>query len=216
MGSDDNFSVPKAPTKEEMSLSTYTARRKLNRLRRSACQLFTSEAMVKAIRRLELEVESKRLLVRKDRHLWKDIGNVRRISLFQLFNQKVEPSPSASPSRRAAKSSQLAPLVQSAVAADRSRGILVFFCFYLWFSSYKICRSFNAPCPCQTIYGELISLESNNDTLGLAMFILQRLLWNPDIAAEFRHARVPNLYKEGRQNIKCLIMRCDELKKILQ
>lgn len=75
MGSDDNFSVPKAPTKEEMSLSTYTARRKLNRLRRSACQLFTSEAMVKAIQRLELEVESKRLLVRKDRHLWKDIGN---------------------------------------------------------------------------------------------------------------------------------------------
>lgn len=74
MGSDDNFSVPKAPTKEEMSLSTYTARRKLNRLRRSACQLFTSEAMVKAIRRLELEVEAKRLLVRKDRHLWKDIG----------------------------------------------------------------------------------------------------------------------------------------------
>lgn len=73
MGSDD-FSVPKAPTKEEMSLSTYTARRKLNRLRRSACQLFTSEAMVKAIRRLELEVEAKRLLVRKDRHLWKDIG----------------------------------------------------------------------------------------------------------------------------------------------
>lgn len=74
MGSDDNFSVPKAPTKEEMSLSTYTARRKLNRLRRSACQLFTSEAMVKAIQRLELEVEAKRLLVRKDRHLWKDIG----------------------------------------------------------------------------------------------------------------------------------------------
>lgn len=74
MGSDNKFSVPKAPTKEEMSFSTYTARRKLNRLRRSACQLFTSDAMVKAIQRLELEVEAKRLLVRKDRHLWKDIG----------------------------------------------------------------------------------------------------------------------------------------------
>ena len=71
----DNVSVPKAPTKEEMSFSTYTARRKLNRLRRSACQLFTSDAMVKAIQRLEVEVEAKRLLVRKDRHLWKDIGN---------------------------------------------------------------------------------------------------------------------------------------------
>lgn len=49
----------------------------------------------------------------------------------------------------------------------------------------------------QTIFGEFISLESNSDTLGLAMFILQRLLWNPDIAAEYRHHRVPNLYKEG-------------------
>lgn len=73
-GGDDKFSVPNAPTKEEMSFSTYTARRKLNRLRRAACQLFTSDAMVKAIQRLELEVEAKRLLVRKDRHLWKDIG----------------------------------------------------------------------------------------------------------------------------------------------
>lgn len=74
MGSEDKFSVPKAPTKEEMSFSTYMARRKLNRLRRSACQLFASEAMVRAIQRLELEVEAKRLVVRKDRHLWKDIG----------------------------------------------------------------------------------------------------------------------------------------------
>uniref|UniRef100_A0A3Q3VME9 Calponin-homology (CH) domain-containing protein n=1 Tax=Mola mola TaxID=94237 RepID=A0A3Q3VME9_MOLML len=112
-----------------MSFSTYTARRKLNRLRRSACQLFTSEAMVKAIQRLELEVEAKRLLVRKDRHLWKDIA------FFSLL----------------------------------------------------------------TIYGELISLESNNDALGLTMFILNRLLWNPDIAAEFRHAKVPHLYKDGHE-----------------
>lgn len=74
IGSGDKYSVPKAPTKEELSFSTYTARRRLNRLRRSACQLFTSEAMVKAIQRLELEVEARRLLIRKDRHLWKDIG----------------------------------------------------------------------------------------------------------------------------------------------
>lgn len=82
MGSgDDKFSVPKAPTKEEMSFNTYTARRKLNRLRRAACQLFTSDAMVTAIQRLELEVEAKRLLVRKDRHLWKDIG---KHTVFQI------------------------------------------------------------------------------------------------------------------------------------
>ncbi|KAM3620124.1 uncharacterized protein V6R79_018615 [Siganus canaliculatus] len=146
MGSDDKFSVPRAPTKEEVSFSTYTARRKLNRLRRSACQLFTSEAMVKAIQRLELEVESRRLLVRKDRHLWKDIGERRKV-----LNWLLSYNP-------------------------------------LWLRIGL-----------ETIYGELISLESNSDALGLAMFILQRLLWNPDIAAQFRHAKVPNLYKDGHE-----------------
>ncbi|XP_040896643.1 abnormal spindle-like microcephaly-associated protein isoform X2 [Toxotes jaculatrix] len=146
MVNDDNFSVPKAPTKEEMSFSTYTARRKLNRLRRSACQLFTSEAMVKAIQRLELEVEARRLLVRKDRHLWKDIGERRKV-----LNWLLSYNP-------------------------------------LWLRIGL-----------ETIYGELISLESNSDALGLAMFILQRLLWNPDIAAVFRHPKVPHLYKDGHE-----------------
>ncbi|KAM7012169.1 LOW QUALITY PROTEIN: abnormal spindle-like microcephaly-associated protein [Tautogolabrus adspersus] len=146
MGSDDKFSVPKAPTKEEMSYSTYTARRKLNRLRRSACQLFTSEAMVKAIQRLEVEVEARRLLVRKDRHLWKDIGERRKV-----LNWLLSYNP-------------------------------------LWLRIGL-----------ETIFGELISLESNSDALGLALFILQRLLWNPDLAAEFRHAKVPHLYKDGHE-----------------
>ncbi|XP_034558935.1 abnormal spindle-like microcephaly-associated protein [Notolabrus celidotus] len=146
MGSDDKYSVPKAPTKEEMSFSTYTARRKLNRLRRSACQLFTSEVMVKAIQRLEVEVEARRLLVRKDRHLWKDIGERRKV-----LNWLLSYNP-------------------------------------LWLRIGL-----------ETIYGEMISLESNSDALGLAMFILQRLLWNPDIAAEYRHAKVPHLYKDGHE-----------------
>ncbi|KAM9385755.1 abnormal spindle-like microcephaly-associated protein [Pholidichthys leucotaenia] len=148
MGSDIKSSVPKAPTKEEMSFSTYTARRKLNRLRRSACQLFTSGAMVKAIQRLELEVEARRLLIRKDRYLWKDIGERKKI-----LN---------------------------------------------WLLSYN---SLWLRIGLETIFGELISLESNSDTLGLAMFILQRLLWNPDIAAEFRHPRVPHLYKDGHEEV---------------
>ncbi|XP_041862907.1 abnormal spindle-like microcephaly-associated protein isoform X2 [Melanotaenia boesemani] len=146
MGNDEKFSVPKAPTKEEMSFSTYTAKRKLNRLRRSACQLFTSEAMVKAIQRLELEVEAQRLLIRKDRHLWKDIGERKKV-----LNWLLSYNP-------------------------------------LWLRIGL-----------ETIFGELISLESNSDALGLAMFILQRLLWNPDIAAEFRHPRVPHLYKDGHE-----------------
>ncbi|XP_059197817.1 abnormal spindle-like microcephaly-associated protein [Centropristis striata] len=147
MGSgNDKYNVPKAPTKEEMSFSTYTARRKLNRLRRSACQLFTSEPMVKAIQRLELEVEAKRLLVRKDRHLWKDIGERRKV-LDWLLSYNL-----------------------------------------LWLRIGL-----------ETIFGELISLESNSDAVGLAMFVLQRLLWNPDIAAEYRHAKVPHLYRDGHE-----------------
>lgn len=82
-------------------------------------------------------------------------------------------------------------------------------------NSLPVCEDLDTPCPLQTIYGELISLESNNDTLGLAMFVLQRLLWNPDIAAVFRHAKVPHLYKDGRQNAKYYTKLCDELKRIV-
>ncbi|XP_019740087.1 abnormal spindle-like microcephaly-associated protein [Hippocampus comes] len=146
IGCSDKFHVPKAPTKEEMSFSTYTARRKLNRLRRAACQLFTSETMVKAIKRLELEVEAKRLLIRKDRHLWKDIGERQKV-----LNWLLSYNP-------------------------------------LWLRIGL-----------ETIFGEMISLESNSDAMGLAMFVLQRLLWNPDIAAEFRHSKVPHLYKDGHE-----------------
>ncbi|XP_067272183.1 abnormal spindle-like microcephaly-associated protein [Pseudorasbora parva] len=142
----DKFNIPKAPTKEELSFRTYTARQRLNRLRRAACKLFTSDTMVKAIQRLELEVEAKRLLVRKDRHLWKDIGERQKV-----LNWLISYNP-------------------------------------LWLRIGL-----------ETIFGELISLESNSDVMGLAMFILGRLLWNPDIAAEFRHAKVPNLYRDGHE-----------------
>ncbi|MBZ3875905.1 Abnormal spindle-like microcephaly-associated protein-like protein [Sciurus carolinensis] len=73
------ISVPRAPTKDEMSLRAYTARCRLNRLRRTACSLFTSEKMVKAIKKLEVEIEARRLIVRKDRHLWKDIGERQKV-----------------------------------------------------------------------------------------------------------------------------------------
>ncbi|KAG7487587.1 hypothetical protein MATL_G00025270 [Megalops atlanticus] len=146
VGSDKKISIPKAPTKEEMSFRMYTARRRLNCLRRAACQLFTSEAMVKAIQRLELEVEAKRLLVRKDRHLWKDIGERQKV-----LNWLLSYNP-------------------------------------LWLRIGL-----------ETIFGELIPLESNSDVMGLAMFILGRLLWNPDIAAEFRHPKVPHLYRDGHE-----------------
>ncbi|KAM9326862.1 abnormal spindle-like microcephaly-associated protein [Gastrophryne carolinensis] len=148
LGDENNHkaSVPKAPTKEEVSLKAYTARCRLNKLRRSACCLFTSEPVVKAIRRLEVEIEARRLLVRKDRHLWKDIGERQKI-----LNWLLSYNP-------------------------------------LWLRIGL-----------ETVFGELIPLESNGDITGLALFILNRLLWNPDIAAEYRHASVPHLYHEGHE-----------------
>uniref|UniRef100_A0A5F8G5R4 Assembly factor for spindle microtubules n=1 Tax=Monodelphis domestica TaxID=13616 RepID=A0A5F8G5R4_MONDO len=140
------ISVPRAPTKDEMSLRTYTARCRLNRLRRKACRLFTSEKMVKAIKKLEVEIEARRLLVRKDKHLWKDVGERQKI-----LNWLLSYNP-------------------------------------LWLRIGL-----------ETVYGELISLENNSDVAGLAIFILNRLLWNPDIAAEYRHPTVPHLYGDGHE-----------------
>ncbi|XP_068930575.1 abnormal spindle-like microcephaly-associated protein isoform X1 [Petaurus breviceps papuanus] len=142
------ISVPRAPTKDEMSLRAYTARCRLNRLRRKACHLFTSEKMVKAIKKLEVEIEAGRLLVRKDKHLWKDVGERQKILSWLL---------SYNP---------------------------------LWLRIGL-----------ETVFGELISLENNSDVAGLAIFILNRLLWNPDIAAEYRHPSVPHLYGDGHEEV---------------
>ncbi len=60
----------------------------------------------------------------------------------------------------------------------------------------------------QTIYGELISLESNNYVMGLAMFILGHLLWNLDIAAEFR-PKVLHLYRDGKLIYFIIYSLCD-------
>ncbi|XP_068397939.1 abnormal spindle-like microcephaly-associated protein homolog isoform X2 [Eschrichtius robustus] len=140
------ISVPRAPTKDEVSLRAYTARCRLNRLRRAACRLFTSGKMVKAMKKLEIEIEARRLIVRKDRHLWKDVGERQKV-----LNWLLSYNP-------------------------------------LWLRIGL-----------ETIYGELIPLEDNSDVTGLAMFILNRLLWNPDIAAEYRHPTVPHLYGDGHE-----------------
>ncbi|KAM8816330.1 abnormal spindle-like microcephaly-associated protein [Rhynchonycteris naso] len=144
--SQHKLSVPRAPTKDEASLRAYMARCRLNRLRRAACRLFTSEKMVKAIKKLEVEIEARRLIVRKDRHLWKDVGERHKVLTWLL---------SYNP---------------------------------LWLRIGL-----------ETVYGELITLEDNSDVTGMAVFILNRLLWNPDIAAEYRHPSVPHLYKDGHE-----------------
>ncbi|KAM5302162.1 abnormal spindle-like microcephaly-associated protein [Glossophaga mutica] len=144
--SQHKLSVPRAPTKDEMSLRAYTARCRLNRLRRAACRLFTSDRMVQAIKKLEMEIEARRLVVRKDRHLWKDVGERQKVLSWLL---------SYSP---------------------------------LWLRIGL-----------ETVFGELIALEDNSDVVGMAVFVLNRLLWNPDIAAEYRHPSVPHLYRDGHE-----------------
>ncbi|ELK24909.1 Abnormal spindle-like microcephaly-associated protein like protein [Myotis davidii] len=112
----------------------------------SACRLFTSESMVKAIKKLEVEIAARRLAVRRDQHLWKDVGERQKV-----LNWLLSYNP-------------------------------------LWLRIGL-----------ETVFGELIALEDNSDVTGLAVFILSRLLWNPDIAAEYRHPSVPHLYRDGHE-----------------
>lgn len=63
-----------APTKEALSFKEYSAGRKLNGLRRSACKLFQSTPVVTVVQKVEVEVESQRLMIRKDRKVHADLG----------------------------------------------------------------------------------------------------------------------------------------------
>ncbi|XP_064086058.1 LOW QUALITY PROTEIN: abnormal spindle-like microcephaly-associated protein homolog [Macrobrachium nipponense] len=49
----------------------------------------------------------------------------------------------------------------------------------------------------ETIYGELLFLNSNSDIAGLTHFIITRLIANPDIAAKYAHPSVPHSYRAG-------------------
>ncbi|WAQ95520.1 ASPM-like protein [Mya arenaria] len=133
-----------APTNEILSFRTYSAHRKLNRLRKSACRLFQSDAIRQVIHKLEREVESRRLLVRKDKMIHADLGAKQR-----LLDMLLSYNP-------------------------------------LWLRVGL-----------ETIYGEVVPLQSNSDVYGLSRFIITRLLTSPDIAQEYSHPTVPHLYRDG-------------------
>ncbi|CAL1537151.1 unnamed protein product [Lymnaea stagnalis] len=133
-----------APTKEILSFRAYAARRRLNQLRRAACELYQSEPIVNIICKIEVEVESRRLAVRKDKMVHADLGVKQR--LLDLLLQYSS----------------------------------------LWLRIGL-----------ETIFGEVVMLQSNTDVVGLSRFIVTRLLASPDIAAQFAHPTVPHLYKEG-------------------
>ena len=66
--------VPRAPTREVMSMRAYTARREMNRLRRAACKIWQSREVASVIGKVEFEIEKLRLVIRKDRNITKDVG----------------------------------------------------------------------------------------------------------------------------------------------
>ena len=79
--------VPRAPTREVMSIRAYTVNREMNRLRRAACKLWQSRAVATIIERMELEIEKLRLVIRKDKQINKDIGMKQKIlSLLLSYN----------------------------------------------------------------------------------------------------------------------------------
>ncbi|XP_005095167.1 abnormal spindle-like microcephaly-associated protein homolog [Aplysia californica] len=133
-----------APTKEILSFRAYAARRRLNRLRRAACELYQSQKVVEIIRRVEVEVESRRITVRKEKMVHADLG----------IKQKM-----------------LDLLLQYSS---------------LWLRVGL-----------ETVFGEILMLQSNQDVVGLSRFIVTRLLSCPDIAAEYSHPTVPHLYRDG-------------------
>lgn len=67
--------------------------------------------------------------------------------------------------------------------------------FALFFSNFTTFLTFFC---FQTIYGEILPIQSNYDVTGLSRFLRDRLLNNPDIAEAFAHSQVPGLYREGR------------------
>lgn len=72
--SNKEHNQPLAPTKEVLSFRTYTAKRKMARLRRSACLLYQSQPVALVARAVEGEVERNRLTIRPDKHFHQDLG----------------------------------------------------------------------------------------------------------------------------------------------
>ena len=79
--------VPRAPTREVMSMRAYTAKREMNRLRRASCRLWQSRSVAMVVGKLEVEIEKLRLVVRKDKNINKDVGMKQAIlSLILSYN----------------------------------------------------------------------------------------------------------------------------------
>lgn len=85
--SGEGVRVPRAPTREVLSMRAYSVRRDLNILRRNACALWRSPMMANMAARVEVEVEKFRFRIRDDRALAKDIGVKKKfLALLLSYN----------------------------------------------------------------------------------------------------------------------------------
>ncbi|KAA0190021.1 hypothetical protein HAZT_HAZT001707 [Hyalella azteca] len=134
----------RAPTKEVLSLKAYTARGRLNRLRRAACRLYEQPSISQVIAKLEVAIDKKLIIMRKDRQIHMDVGMKQQLlQLLLCYNT-------------------------------------------LWLRLGL-----------ETVFGELLILQSNADVTSITRYIIFRLLSNPDIQRRFAHPSVPHSYKPG-------------------
>lgn len=76
--------VPRAPTREILSLRAYTVQREMNRLRRNACTLLQSPDVANVLAKLEYEIEKHRFEMRKDKAIHKDVGMKKKFLMLIL------------------------------------------------------------------------------------------------------------------------------------
>ena len=76
--------VPRAPTREVLSLRAYTVQREMNRLRRNACTLLQSPDIANVLAKLEYEIEKHRFEMRKDKAIHKDVGMKKKFLMLIL------------------------------------------------------------------------------------------------------------------------------------
>ena len=76
--------VPRAPTREVLSLRAYTVQREMNRLRRNACTLLQTPDVANVLAKLEFEIEKHRFEMRQDKAIHKDVGMKKKFLMLIL------------------------------------------------------------------------------------------------------------------------------------
>ena len=149
--------IPAAPTKEALSLRAYSARCRLNRLRRKACRFYQRPECVAVVARLETAIDRGYLAIRKDRLTHADLGGcwvcvcVCVVMWLMYFFPQNESVPFHS---------QLSFLLSGL----KQQMLQLLLCYNpLWLRVGM-----------ETVYGELLHLSGNNDITGITHYVITR------------------------------------------